>query len=58
MTVKKNIAAAEAVENTAAEAQGETGIQTAQFLVDKKVNALIIVRCGQNAADMLTAVGM
>lgn len=46
------------VENPAANAQGGAGIQAAQFLVDNGVNVLITVRCGQNAADVFTAVGM
>lgn len=43
------------VENPAAQAQGGAGIQAAQFLVDSDVNALITVRCGQNAADVFKA---
>ena len=43
------------VENPAAQAQGGAGIQAAQFLVDNDVNALITVRCGQNAADVFKA---
>jgi len=46
------------VENPAAQAQGGAGIQAAQFLVDQGVDALITVRCGQNAADVFTAAGM
>lgn len=46
------------VENPAASAQGGAGIQAAQFLVDKGVNALITVRCGQNAADVFQAADM
>lgn len=43
------------VENQAAQAHGGAGIQAAQFLVDQGVNALITVRCGQNAADVFLA---
>ncbi len=46
------------VENPAAQAQGGAGIQVAQFLVDSSVNALITVRCGQNAADVFKAADM
>lgn len=46
------------VENPAAQAHGGAGIQAAQFLVDSQVNALITVRCGQNAADVFKAAEM
>lgn len=46
------------VENPAAQAQGGAGIQVAQFLVDSQVDALITVRCGQNAADVFKAAEM
>ncbi len=46
------------VENPASKAQGGAGIQAAQFLVDNGVNVLITARCGQNTADVFTAVGM
>lgn len=46
------------VVNPAANAQGGTGIQAAQFLADNGVNVLITVRCGRNAADVFTAAGM
>lgn len=45
----------EMVENPAAEAQGGAGIKAAQLVVDKGANALITVRCGQNAADVFKA---
>lgn len=45
-------------ENPAAQAQGGAGIQAAQFLVDHKVDSLITVRCGQNAAEVFQAAGM
>lgn len=41
--------------NPAADAQGGAGIQSAQFLVDRKADALITVRCGENAAQVLLA---
>lgn len=46
------------VENPAAQAQGGAGIQAAQFLVDSHADALITVRCGQNAAEVFKAAGM
>lgn len=46
------------VENPAAQAHGGAGIQAAQFLVDQGVDALVTVRCGQNAADVFKAAGM
>ncbi len=46
------------VENPAAAAQGGAGIQVAQFLVDSEITVLITPRCGQNAADVFTAVQM
>lgn len=46
------------VENPAAQAQGGAGIQAAQFLVDNKIDVLITVRCGQNAADVFKAADM
>lgn len=44
--------------NPAAEAQGGAGIKAAQLVVDKGANALITVRCGQNAADVFKAAGI
>lgn len=46
------------MENPAAQAQGGAGIQAAQFLVDNNIDALITVRCGQNAADVFKAADM
>ena len=46
------------VENPAASAQGGAGVQAAQFLVDNGVNALITVRCGENAAEVFHAAEM
>lgn len=45
-------------ENPAADAQGGAGIQAAQFLVDEKIDALISVRCGKNAAEVFQAAEM
>lgn len=41
--------------NPAADASGGAGIQAAQFAVDQGANALITVRLGQNAAEVLLA---
>lgn len=41
--------------NPAGEAQGGAGILSAQFLADRNVDALITVRCGENAAEVLKA---
>lgn len=46
------------VENPAASANSGAGIQVAQFLTDEKVDCLITVRCGQNAAEVFKAAGM
>ena len=46
------------VPNPAAQALGGAGIQAAQFLVDSQADALITVRCGQNAAEVFQAAGM
>jgi len=44
--------------NPAADAPGGAGIQAAQFLVDRKADALITVRAGQNAGEVLLAAGV
>lgn len=44
--------------NPAAEAQGGAGIKAAQLVVDKGADALVTVRCGQNAADVFKAAGV
>lgn len=46
------------VENPAAESQGGAGIKAAQFLADSSADALITFRCGENAAQVLTAAGI
>jgi predicted Fe-Mo cluster-binding NifX family protein len=48
----------EILANPAADAPGGAGIKAAQFIVDSKADALITVRCGQNAADVFKAAGM
>lgn len=45
----------EFVVNTAADAQGGAGLKAAQLLVDSGADALLTVRCGQNAAEVLKA---
>ncbi|MBS5434003.1 MAG: NifB/NifX family molybdenum-iron cluster-binding protein [Firmicutes bacterium] len=45
-------------ENPAAESQGGAGTKAAQFLLDERTEALITVRCGQNAADVFRAAGV
>ncbi|HKL57695.1 MAG TPA: NifB/NifX family molybdenum-iron cluster-binding protein [Sphaerochaeta sp.] len=39
--------------NSAADSPGGAGIKAAQLLVDNKVDILITVRCGENAAQVL-----
>lgn len=46
----------EYIVNEAAEAQGGAGIKAAQIVIDNKVDAVIVPRLGQNAADVLNAV--
>ena len=41
------------IENPAAEAQGGAGPKAAQFVVDHDAEALITVRCGENAAEVM-----
>ncbi len=41
--------------NSAAGAEGGAGLKAAQLIVDSGAEALLTVRCGQNAADVLTA---
>ncbi len=45
-------------QNPAAQASGGAGIQAAQFVVDHGTNALITVRLGQNASEVLLAAGI
>lgn len=46
---------AEFIDNEAANASGGAGIQASQMLVDKGVETVLTIRCGQNAADVLNA---
>jgi len=43
------------MKNDAAESQGGAGPKAAQFIVDQKTDALLVPRCGGNAADVLYA---
>lgn len=45
----------EFVVNPAAEAQGGAGVKAAQAVVDTGADALITVRCGENAAEVFQA---
>ena len=47
--------ASDVIVNSAAQAQGGAGIKAAQLVADRACGALITVRCGQNAADVLQA---
>ena len=46
------------VENPAAQAQGGAGLKAAQCVADGEAEALITVRCGENAAQVLKAAGI
>ena len=43
------------LENPAAQAQGGAGPKAAQFVLDCEADAVITVRCGENAAKVLQA---
>ncbi len=43
------------ITNSAANSQGGAGIKAAQIIVDNNADVLITPRCGQNAAEVLTA---
>jgi predicted Fe-Mo cluster-binding NifX family protein len=43
------------LENEAAASQGGAGIKAAQAVVDCKAQAVLTVRCGKNAADVIKA---
>jgi len=45
----------EFLDNSAATSQGGAGIKSAQMLVDHGAKAIITYRCGDNAAQVLTA---
>lgn len=48
----------ELISNSAATAQGGAGIKAAQLVTDHKADALITVRCGENAAEVLKIAGI
>lgn len=48
----------EYLDNSAAESQGGAGIKAAQMLADHDANAVITYRCGENAAQVLSAAGI
>lgn len=41
--------------NPAAQAEGGAGLKAAQFVADQNADALITMRCGENAAEVLQA---
>lgn len=43
----------EILKNPAASSEGGAGLQAAQFVVDQGADALVTVRCGENAAEVL-----
>jgi predicted Fe-Mo cluster-binding NifX family protein len=43
------------LDNSAAASAGGAGIKAAQAIVDKKADALLAPRCGENAANVLNA---
>lgn len=45
----------EYLDNSAAASQGGAGIRAAQMLVDHGVGAVVTCRCGENAAQVLSA---
>ena len=49
---------AEFLPNPGAEAEGGAGLKAAQAVADSGAEALITVRCGENAAQVLKAAGM
>ena len=48
----------EAVENTNIGGMGGVGVQSAQFMIDKEVKAVITGNCGPNAFSTLSAAGI
>jgi predicted Fe-Mo cluster-binding NifX family protein len=48
----------EFIDNSAAASQGGAGIKAAQMVVDQCAGALLVPRCGQNAAEVLEAAGV
>jgi len=43
------------LDNSAAASTGGAGVKAAQIIVDNKVNALLVPRCGENAAEVFKA---
>ncbi len=50
--------ASDFINNGGASSQGGAGIKAAQTVVDSKVEALLTPRCGENAAQVITAAGI
>ena len=48
----------EFVDNPGAQAEGGAGLKAAQAAADSGADALVTVRCGENAAQVLKAAGM
>ncbi len=46
------------LDNSASASQGGAGIKAAQTIVDQKADALLTPRCGENAAEVLSAAGI
>ena len=46
------------LDNSAASSQGGAGIKAAQMLADNGTSAVITYRCGENAAQVLSAAGI
>lgn len=46
------------VDNPAAQAHGGAGVKAAQLIIDRKAEALLTVRCGENAAEAFQAAGI
>ncbi len=46
------------IDNPGAEAEGGAGLVAAQTVVDSKAEALITVRCGENAGNVFKAAGI
>ena len=44
--------------NAAAQSQGGAGLRAAQFIIDSGAEAVLTVRCGQIAANVLNAAGV
>jgi len=45
----------EFLDNTASLSQGGAGVKAAQAIVDNRIDALLTPRCGQNAAEVISA---